>query len=316
MSKPAKGADVGAGAGAAKGAGAARAFQGYLAKYVLAALLFSVGASIFLYPAVSALINERAQTVVVRTYNEAVQETPRAVKEISLEQARAYNLSLVGRQPQLLDPFDDAHFRDSSVVTYLKIGDVMGYVEVPKIGITVPIYEGTSDAVLSKGVGWIPETSLPVGGESTHTVLSGHNGLPTARLFTDINKLEPGDEFFIRNFAEILAYRVYDIQVVEPHEVEIAGIVTGKDLATLLTCYPYMVNSHRLLVTGERVAYTGQLDKAPRGLNPLEDLTPVERNFVVTLTVVLGLLALLVVLAILLHRRRRRRGNRGKADGS
>jgi sortase A len=216
----------------------------------------------------------------------------------------------------LNDPFKDPRFGENPTYSYLKIGDIMGYLEVPKVGIALPIYEGTSDAVLKRGSGWLEGSSLPVGGESTHTVLTGHNGLPTSRLFTDITKLEVGDEFFIRNFAEILAYRVVEIQVVEPHEVAGMGIVKGKDLATLLTCYPYMINSHRLLVTGERIPYTGQLEQAAQdaqGFNFLANLTPVQRNFVLTIVGTLAVLIIFIILGILAYRRQRKRG---KTDGS
>ena len=144
----------------------------------------------------------------------------------------------------------------------LNIGDVMGYVEIPKINVNLPIYQGTTEEVLSRGVGQLNESSLPVGGENTHTVLTGHRGLPSALMFTHLDKVEQNDIFYIHSLDKILAYKVDQIKVVLPNETEDLLVVQGQDYATLITCTPYGVNTHRLLVRGHRVPYdAGEKEK-------------------------------------------------------
>ena len=142
--------------------------------------------------------------------------------------------------------------------TMMEIGDVIGYLTIPVIDVNLPIYYGTSQEVLAKGVGYVPETSFPLGGESTHSVLTGHRGLPEAKLFTDMDKVEEGDQFYIHVLDEILAYQVDQIKVVDPDDTSDLDIVQGEDYVTLVTCTPYAINSHRLLVRGHRVEYTGE----------------------------------------------------------
>lgn len=279
---------------------------GFLVKYLLIALLFSVGASLFLYPVCAGLINQRSQTTVIKDFDQATQEIPADRKAYTLEQARAYNSRLLGHQETLMDPFGDQGDADT-VVSLLNVGDIMGYVEIPQIDVSLPIYAGCSDESLKKGVGWLKGTSLPVGGMSTHTVLAGHTGYPASRLFTDLPKLKQGDEFYIRDLSETLAYRVIDIQIVEPQDVTALGIIEGQDLATLVTCYPYMINSHRLLVTGERVPYTGQLEDLRISSGFWGSITPVERDFYLAVLAVVALSAVLVILGIRYFRKHRRR---------
>lgn len=131
----------------------------------------------------------------------------------------------------------------------------MGYIEISKINIKLPIYQGTSEEVLSRGVGHLDYSSLPVGGENTHTILTGHRGLPSAKLFTDLDKLSEGDRFYIHSLDKVLAYKVDQIKVVLPHETDDLKIVENKDYITLITCTPYGVNTNRLLVRGERVEF-------------------------------------------------------------
>ena len=274
-------------------------------KYFLAAIIFTGGAVVFLYPAISTFVNEQSQTSVVQEYQVAAAALDENTIKISLEEAKAYNESLLSGQGELTDPFGESTSQGPRVYSFLNVGDVMGSIEIPKIGTQSPIYEGTSEEVLQKGIGWLTGTSLPVGGPSTHTVLSGHRGLPTSRLFTDLDKLEVGDEFYIRNLSEILAYKVTEIQIVEPSDSSALNIVEGEDKATLLTCHPYMVNSHRLLVTGDRVPYTGQLDEKT-DLGFFENLTPVERNFILAMAVIGASLILLIVIIVRTLKKRER----------
>ena len=134
----------------------------------------------------------------------------------------------------------------------------MGSVEIPKIGVNLPVYHGTSEEVLSVGAGHVQESSLPIGGTSTRTIITGHRGLPNSKLFTRLDEMEKGDLFYLHTMGEILAYQVREIQVIKPEKVDVLKIKEGEDLATLITCTPYGINSHRLLVTGERIPYVEQ----------------------------------------------------------
>ena len=282
-------------------------------KYVFGVLVFCIGLSIFLYPAIAGLINERTQTRIVQQFEQAVEEMSSAEKAKSVEEAKSYNEALVQNQGVLEDPFEASLGLEVRVVSMLNVGDVMGYVEIPKIGSKLPIYEGTTEVVLQTGIGWLKGTSLPVGGASTNTILTGHRGLPNNKLFTDIDKLEIGDEFYIRNVAGILAYRVVEVRIIEPNDVSGLAIIEGKDMATLLTCHPLSINSHRLLVIGERIPYIGQLDVSaqPSG-NIIENLTPAEKDFTVALLISLAASNLLILW--LWRSRRKARRERAEND--
>ncbi|WP_180326558.1 class C sortase [Raoultibacter phocaeensis] len=268
-----------------------------IVKGIVAALVFVIGAGVLVYPALSNYVNERAQTTAITNYEEAVAALTDEDRAKSLEAARSYNESLVGNQAQVVDPFGEVEPAEHNEVSFLTVGEVMGYVQIPKIDIKAPIYEGTSEDVLQKGIGWLKGTSLPVGGESTNSVLTGHRGLPTAKLFTDLDKLEESDEFFVRTGNEILAYRVIATKVIDPDQSEELAVVEGSDRMTLLTCHPYMVNSHRLLVIGERIPYTGQLEAIAeaKGEGVFESLTAGERDLALTGLAVLAFVAVLVL---------------------
>lgn len=186
-----------------------------------------------------------------------------AEKEIEerMEKARAYNTSLTPDE-ELYDFYTEEQIEEGKK-TYahmLEVKEKIGVVNIPSISQKIPIYAGTSESVLQKGVGHLENTSLPIGGESTHSVITAHRGLPSKRLFTDLPDMEKGDIFFIENMKETLAYEVHDIQVIEPDDFEALRIREGEDHVTLLTCTPYMINSHRLIVTGHRIPYTEDLE--------------------------------------------------------
>ena len=211
-----------------------------------------------LYPAYSYLYNEYMNARAAAAYQQAVDAGDAEKMAQALADARAYNKAHTVNA--IYDPFGDDGVRKPEDPEYLRqlsvTGDgVMAYLDIPKIGQRLPVYHGTSGEVLDKGIGHLSGTSLPVGGKSTHCVLSGHRGLPSSKLFTDLDQLVKGDEFHLHVLGEVLAYRVDRVQVVEPTEVGSLGIQPGKDLCTLVTCTPYAVNTHRLLVTGHRVPY-------------------------------------------------------------
>ncbi|EJR14275.1 class C sortase [Bacillus paranthracis] len=218
--------------------------------------IFLLGLSIFLYPTVSNWFATRTHYSEVSTYDEAIKRLEQEEIDRKEMEAREYNKKVQNTTQTFSDPFHEKSDEEkSSYVDMLNIGDVMGYVEIPKINVNLPIYQGTTEEVLSRGVGQLNESSLPVGGENTHTVLTGHRGLPSALMFTHLDKIEKKDIFYIHTLDKVLAYQVDQIKVVLPNETEDLLVVQGQDYATLITCTPYGVNTHRLLVRGHRVPY-------------------------------------------------------------
>ncbi|SDQ30506.1 sortase A [Streptococcus equinus] len=211
-----------------------------------------IGLSLLLYPTVSDYWNSFHQSEAVAGYVQNVQDMSQDKKDKMLADAKAYNQTLEkGTMP-------DLNLSNAEKSVYNKTLDVTGtgimaYVEIPKINTTLPIYHGTDDAILQVAVGHIPGTSLPVGGKGTHAVISGHRGLPSAKLFTDIDRLVDGDTFMIQVLDETLTYEVDQILTVLPDDVSALAIDPNQDYVTLVTCTPYGVNSHRLLVRGHRI---------------------------------------------------------------
>ena len=218
---------------------------------IILLIVFIVGLSLLLYPSFSAWWNSRHQSRAVASYVEQVANIDGEQYAQLWNDAWEYNAALAGRANNYVLTDEQKEEYEN----FLDVGGmgIMGYIEIPTIGVTLPIYHGTDEAVLQVAVGHLEWTSLPVGGESSHCVLSGHRGLPSARLFTDLDKLVVGDVFIFRVLDEILTYEVDQILIVEPHETEALLITEGKDLCTLITCTPYGVNSHRLLARGHRV---------------------------------------------------------------
>ncbi len=226
----------------------------------LALLLIVGGAGLFVYPRLQMVLADRSQTIAIGNYEEGVSGYDEKWKEGELEKARAYNNSL--SEVAFPDPFGHGGSLETAG-DYEEILNVdrgmMGVLEIPCIEVELPIYHGIGEEVLQKGVGHISQTAFPVGGEGNHTVLSTHRGLPDARLFTDLDELEPGDAFYIRVLGNNLAYEVDQVEVVDPGDVSLLKPEEGKDYVTLLTCTPYGINSHRLLVRGSRVNYVPEV---------------------------------------------------------
>lgn len=213
------------------------------------------GLGMMLYPSVSDWWNSMHQTQAIATYEKAVSDNSAERNKQLWDDAVAYNASL---------PHDESRFNlsDEERAKYEQTLDVtgtgiMGYVEIPKISVSLPIYHGTDATVLQIAIGHIPGSSLPVGGQGTHCVISGHRGLPSARLFTDIDQLREGDLFMLNVLGKTLTYQVDQIRVVLPDELDDLAIDDGQDYCTLVTCTPYGVNTHRLLVRGHRVPNQG-----------------------------------------------------------
>lgn len=222
-------------------------------------LIFLLGLGIFAYPAISNYIYQKTADTVNNDFDEAVAQIDDNTIQENLNLAHAFNvyLSQATGNITLEDPYTQEE-KEAGLAEYarmLEVNEQMGHVQIPKIGLDAPIYAGTSETVLQKGIGHMEGTSLPVGGESTHSVITGHRGLPSAELFTELDELEIGDKFYIKYIGGTLAYEVDQIKVVEPTDFSQITIEEGQDYLTLLTCTPYMVNSHRLLVRGHRTEY-------------------------------------------------------------
>lgn len=228
-------------------------------RVIFCVIIFMTGLGIASYPFISNMVAQRHASQVVKDYETNVEEMDEEKIDAMKEAAKKYNEQL--SNVVSVDDENENNEQGESYADLLNIGQSLGYITIPKINVNLPIYNGTSQDVLSKGVGHIEQSSYPLGGESTHCVLTGHRGLPSAVLFTDLDKLEIGDEFYLHVLDEILAYKVDQIKVVEPNESGDLEIIDGKDYCTLVTCTPYAINSHRLLVRGERTEYKGEQDK-------------------------------------------------------
>lgn len=214
-------------------------------------VIMLAGAALLLYPAFSNYWNSLHQSRAIVNYAENVAEMDQEEYRQIWSEAWAYNRSLLTRDTGFaLTPQQQEQYE-----TLLNISGqgIMGYIEIPSIGCALPIYHGTDEAVLQVAVGHLDWSSLPVGGESSHCVLSGHRGLPSAKLFTHLDKLREGDTFLLRVLDEVLTYEVDQISIVEPQQTSQLKIEEGEDLCTLVTCTPYGINTHRLLVRGHRI---------------------------------------------------------------
>ena len=265
-------------------------------KDIIRLIVLLVAFSVLLYPTFSSYLNEKNSSKVVSNYDAESVKLSNAEKEQMLADARAYNQEMLGNI-DLIDPFSQTNTEiDERYQDLLNVdgSGMMGYIRIPKIKVELPIYHGTSETVLQAGVGHFWGTSLPVGGESTHTVLTGHRGLPTKTLFTNMDKLKVGDIFYIKVLGETLAYKIDQILTVLPEETEALSIEPGQDYATLVTCTPYAINTHRLLVRGERIPYEEAIKEVPdQSIKP--ELSFTAKVLIITIVVILiGLIAMII----------------------
>ena len=285
------------------------------ALFLTSLLIFAAGVGIFVYPAVSNRLAERRQAEAIERYEADV--TVLEPEEIEEQKARAreYNQNLA--EDELHDPFlqGDQYVISSGyndVLNYNEDG-IMAYVEIPCIDVNHPIYHGTSAEVLQKGAGHLAASCLPIGGEGIHSVISAHRGLPSAKLFTDLDEMEIGDVFYIHVLDETLAYQVDQIETVEPDELNSLRVVKGRDLVTLLTCTPYAVNTHRLLVRGTRIPY-----EEAREIQEEQEQNALPlwlREYFTSIVVGIFFLALLITAVLLWRKRSRRKGKKRRRKG-
>lgn len=274
-------------------------------KKIYIVLIFILGLSIAFYPLISDQWNKYRANKLIANYDNVVKEIkPDEIKK-KIDDARKYNETLIGGV--VPDAFSVRNgVKDKEYESLLNINNdgIIGSVEIPSIDVNIPIYHYTTDEVLAKWAGHLFGSSLPVGGESSHTVISAHRGLPSAKLFTDLDQLKDGDLFYFNVCGETFAYKVDQILVVEPEQTSELAIKEGEDLATLFTCTPYSINSHRLLVRGHRVPY----DKKEE-LQEKEKVKNVQPYFlIVEIACIIGgiLLALILVKLLDFIKKRRR----------
>lgn len=266
---------------------------------VLLILVFLAGVSLLLYPSVSDWWNARHQSRAITNYAAEVAQLDNDIYEQIWADAKAWNEKVYQKGWGLNLPEEEKEGYEATL--NVSGSGVMAYIEIPKINCSLPIYHGTNEGVLQTSIGHIEGSSLPVGGENTHCVLSGHRGLPSARLFTDLDQLVVGDTFLIHTLDETLTYEVDQILIVLPHEVSALAIEEGKDLCTLVTCTPYGVNSHRLLVRGHRIDTEEEAAK----IRVSGDAVQLESSTIAPLVAVPILLILLIVLLVSTRRRKR-----------
>mgnify|MGYP000567917347 FL=1 len=266
---------------------------------IILILIFLVGLSVMLYPTVSDYVNQKNQSRAVASYSEEVENLSDVDYQAYFDAADAYNRRLAETPAAFYRPEEVSGYTDTLDVSGTGI---MGYITISKIGVELPVYHGTSDGVLQAAAGHLEGSSLPVGGAGTHAVISAHRGLPSAKLFTNLDELEVGDTFTITVLDRVLTYEVDQISIVLPTETDLLQPVEGKDYVTLMTCTPYGINTHRLLVRGKRIENA----ENQKHIRVTADALRIEPIIVAPALAVPMLLVMLVVMLAVPHLRKRK----------
>lgn len=269
-------------------------------------LLFWAGFLICIFPVISNIIERQRQADAVATYRQTMEKEDEKEIEEKWRQANEYNEMLFQAKGGIVEETEEKKYEE---LLNIHGTDIMGSLEIPKIQVELPIYHGTEDEVLSNGIGHLEGTSLPIGGENTHSVLTGHRGLPSSKLLVRLDEMKIGDLFFIHTYKEVMAYKVEEIMVVKPEDTAWMEIKGEKDLVSLVTCTPFGINSHRLIVTGHRVDYK---EKEYIKIKPQ---LPSVREIIVTVFPILFVVSIVVIEIknrIQTYRRQRRRKRREK----
>ncbi|MCH4280089.1 class C sortase [Mediterraneibacter sp. NSJ-151] len=269
-------------------------------------LLFWAGFLICIFPVISNIVERQRQADAVATYRQTMEKEDEKEIEEKWRQANEYNEMLFQAKGGIVEETEEKKYEE---LLNIHGTDIMGSLEIPKIQVELPIYHGTADEVLSNGIGHLEGTSLPIGGENTHSVLTGHRGLPSSKLLVRLDEMKIGDLFFIHTYKEMMAYKVEDIMVVKPEDTAWMEIKGEKDLVSLVTCTPFGINSHRLIVTGHRVDYK---EKEYIKIKPQ---LPSVREIIVTVFPILFVVSIVVIEIknrIQTYRRQRRRKRREK----
>lgn len=279
-------------------------FKRVLRRYIIP-VIFVIGVLIFFYPIIGNWLSTKDHYEVISRHNEVLAQMSEEEKEKEKEKAKNYNESITERDIPIVDPFSDdveEQVESKSYYNVLNIGEAMGTIEIPSIDVNLPIYHGISEKVLSQGIGHLSNSSLPIGGLGTHAALTGHRGLPSSKLFRDLDKLEINDVFYIHTLDETLAYKVDKIDIVLPTETNWLEIHEDKDYVTLITCEPYMINTHRLLVRGERVPYD-PVEKASVTPKGKDEIQKIELGLFIG-----GIVLLIIFFMIFVFRMKQRKG--------
>ena len=269
-------------------------------------LLFWAGFLICIFPVISNIVERQRQADAVATYRQTMEKEDEKELEETWRPAIEYNEMLFQAKGGIVEETEEKKYEE---LLNIHGTDIMGSLEIPKIQVELPIYHGTADEVLSNGIGHLEGTSLPIGGENTHSVLTGHRGLPSSKLLVRLDEMKIGDLFFIHTYKEVMAYKVEDIMVVKPEDTAWMEIEGEKDLVSLVTCTPFGINSHRLIVTGHRVDYK---EKEYIKIKPQ---LPSVREIIVTVFPILFVVSIVVIEIknrIQTYRRQRRRKRREK----
>lgn len=269
-------------------------------------LLFWAGFLICIFPVISNIVERQRQADAVATYRQTMEKEDEKEIEEKWRQANEYNEMLFQAKGGIVEETEEKKYEE---LLNTHGTDIMGSLEIPKIQVELPIYHGTEDEVLSNGIGHLEGTSLPIGGENTHSVLTGHRGLPSSKLLVRLDEMKIGDLFFIHTYKEVMAYKVEEIMVVKPEDTAWMEIKGEKDLVSLVTCTPFGINSHRLIVTGHRVDYK---EKEYIKIKPQ---LPSVREIIVTVFPILFVVSIVVIEIknrIQTYRRQRRRKRREK----
>ena len=269
-------------------------------------LLFWAGFLICVFPVISNVVERQHQADAVATYRQIMEKEDEKEIEEKWRQANEYNEMLFQAKGGIVEETEEKKYEE---LLNIHGTDIMGSLEIPKIQVELPIYHGTTDEVLSNGIGHLEGTSLPIGGENTHSVLTGHRGLPSSKLLVRLDEMKNGDLFFIHTYKEVMAYKVEEIMVVKPEDTAWMEIKAEKDLVSLVTCTPFGINSHRLIVTGHRVDYK---EKEYIKIKPQ---FPSVREIIITVFPILFVVSVGVIQiknGIQIYRRQRRRKKREK----
>lgn len=280
-------------------------------KALIIIIIALLGVGLCAYPVLSNYITEKNSSYAADAYAEKISEVKEEELKKAWEEAEEYNQNLEG------NPVHDPYLEGTGMVMsdnyyeVLNIDASMGYITIPKINVKLPIFHGTAEETLAKGVGHLEGSSMPIGGDSSHSVLTGHTGLTTAKMFTDLTELTEGDLFFIHVLNQTLAYQVDRIKVTEPNSTQDLARVPGEDYSTLITCTPYGVNSHRLLVRGTRVPYSEELEQQAE--DSAAGLTSEQRMLIIAVAVSSAVMTGLIIIAAVWTRWRNKRRYSGNS---
>ena len=280
-------------------------------RFLLLCIVLAVGVGLMAYPFIANYIFENRQDSIVETYENTTSAVDRAKTEALIADAEKYNEAIASGHIQLHDPFSETAvgYEKGDYYKLLSVDDsnIIGTIEIPSISVSLPVYHGTAVETLEKGIGHLEGTSLPIGGASTHCVLTGHTGLSSAKLFTDISELVEGDLFILKVLDDKLAYKVDQIKVVEPTELDDLKIVPGEDLCTLVTCTPYGVNTHRLLVRGTRIPYVDEDVQKAESIGGTHGNSQWMRQYKRSLAISCSLILVMLVVMVVKSRKKKQK---------